>query len=160
VKIGLAKAARDLVPKLFLQEILAMHFAYLSTDEVNQASALEIAADLHVDLSILTPKDKPPDKEFDALLCDWDSWPTGGRAAFLAIAAHDPLALCAAAHGYNFTDEEAESLLYNGVIVCRILEPEVFRVLIEATPLELHQAERKHESTVRQRSSTLALTSN
>src|SRR5437660_8017785 len=125
-----------------------MHVAYLSIDEVNQAAAQEIAEALDVTLFIRTPRDKPPGKEFDGVLCDWDSWPSSGRAEFVAMSARESIASRVAAHGYNISEEESESLIYSGVLVWRVLEAEVFRRLIQATPQVVRLAYQTEEKAL------------
>jgi hypothetical protein len=112
-----------------------MRFAYLTTDEVNQALALELAADQGVIVHPLAPKDGPPDRGYDAILCDWDSWPQDGRAHLLSMAKRGSFSGRFAVHGYNFTSEEARTFLSNDVMVHRILKAEVLRLLTESLQL-------------------------
>ena len=61
-----------------------MRIAYLTTDEVNEALALEMALACDVALEPLVPKQGPPDAGYDAVLIDWDHWPPEQRAELLA----------------------------------------------------------------------------
>ena len=61
-----------------------MRCAYLTTDEVNNALALEWAATCGIVLFPLTPKEGLPGREYDAVLCDWDFWPVELRREMLA----------------------------------------------------------------------------
>jgi len=108
-----------------------MRFAYLTTDEVNQALAVEMAANCGVILCPFAPKDGSSYGTFDAVLCDWDSWPENGRSSFLSELKHGALPKRLAVHGYNLTSDEVTSLLTKGVIVYRMLKAEAFRLLSE-----------------------------
>ncbi len=108
-----------------------MQFAYLSTDEVNQALALELALECGVSLHQLAPKEGPPDRGYDAVLCDWDSWPPEGRREFLAETGGMPYRP-AAVHGYNLDEDEADILTRRGVTVYRNIQREVFLRLCRA----------------------------
>jgi hypothetical protein len=52
-----------------------MPLAYLTTDEVNEALAPELADTCGVALEPLVPEHVPPDAGYRALLIDWDLWP-------------------------------------------------------------------------------------
>jgi hypothetical protein len=104
-----------------------MRIAYLSTDEVNVHLAGAMAAACGLTLCPLAPKDPPPE-EFDALLCDGDSWPVGQQPEELA----ELHAGAVAVHGYHLEGGQAESLCRHGVAVYRRLQPKVFRFLRRA----------------------------
>jgi hypothetical protein len=111
-----------------------MLVAYLSSDEVNQALAAEMALECGLSAQLVAPKDTL-EGEYDALLCDWDSWPAEGRRQLLAgLDGHAPCRRVAV-HGYGLTEEQAETLLGRGVAVHRRLGPEVFRLLRQAARL-------------------------
>src|SRR5262249_45660612 len=97
-----------------------MRIAYLTTDEVNENQALELARRHGINLCPLTPKDGPPDGSFAAVLCDWDSWPAREATldALLAGPATRPVAL----HGYNVGPDQAKALRRRGVAVHRHLK--------------------------------------
>jgi hypothetical protein len=102
-----------------------MRIAFLTTDEVNEALALEMAQACGIDLYPLAPKDGPPDGVYDAVVCDWDSWPAELRKELLAELddlPHRPLAI----HSYNLDEKQAEILRSRGVAVYAVLRPEVF----------------------------------
>jgi hypothetical protein len=107
-----------------------MRCAYLSTDEVNQALAVAMAVECGVTLYALAPRDGPPDGSYDVVVCDWDSWPAQGRRDFLARLPFGSPTRCAVVHGYYLTDEEAATLIQNGVLVHRVLQPELFQSLV------------------------------
>jgi hypothetical protein len=109
-----------------------MRFAYLTTDEVNQSLAPEMALGRGITLDTLFPKDGPPDRGYDAVVYDWDSWPTELRQAFLAGLEKGPLYRPVAVHGYHLPEDHAEALRSRGVILSRSLQPEVFQRLRRA----------------------------
>jgi hypothetical protein len=110
-----------------------MRCAYLTTDEVNEALALEMAHACGVALDPVAPKDAPPDEGYDAVVIDWDHWP-GQRLEEFLVGLRNGLPACrVAVHGYHLEDGPAEVLRTHGVAVQRCLQPEVFRSLQEAT---------------------------
>ena len=121
-----------------------MHLAYLTIDEVNQALACDFSSELDVNLTILAPKDGPPDRAYDAVLCDWDSMPTEVRTVFFAMSACDSLPRAVAVHGYSLTTEESLELLNLGVLIYRRLTPQVIRVLNRIVDASVRQAEGHH----------------
>jgi hypothetical protein len=112
-----------------VEENRAMRIAYLTTDEVNQHLAKEMAAACRVTLCPLAPKDPPPDKEFDAVLYDWDYWPAEKRQEVLAELRAGRLPGAVAVHGYNVEEGQAEALRGHAVAVYLGLRPELFRFL-------------------------------
>jgi hypothetical protein len=110
-----------------------MRVAYLTTDEVNEALALEMAQACGVALEPLRPTQEPRDAAYDAVLIDWDFWPPEQRAEFFAALCDRPLPWRVAVHGYSLEDGLAEALHARGVDVHRRLRPEVIRLLQEAT---------------------------
>jgi hypothetical protein len=124
-----------------------MRLAYLSTDEVNLALAPEMAFACGVTTHPVWPKDAPPDGEYDALLCDWDSWPAEGRQQLLAGLGGSPPHRPVAVHGYGLTEEQTEALRDRGVAVHSTLHLEVFRLLRQAAcPSRLPAPGRRPES--------------
>jgi hypothetical protein len=116
-----------------------MRIAYLTTDEVNEALALEMAQACGVALCPLAPRDGPPDAGYDAVLCDWDFWPPERREELLAEQAGPP-SRPLAVHGYNMDEAEEKSLRSRGVAVHRGLRPEMFRLLrTRAAPTPVRQ---------------------
>jgi hypothetical protein len=109
-----------------------MRVAYLTTDEVNEESALQMAQECGITLCPLAPKDGPPGHEYDAVLYDWDSWPAERRQEALAEMLAGPLPHAVALHGYNLDDGQAETLRRHTVAVYRSLRPRLFRFLRRA----------------------------
>jgi hypothetical protein len=106
-----------------------MRCAYLSTDEVNNALALEWAAACGIELFPLAPKDGLPGREYDAVVCDWDFWPVELRRELLADLSNGPPPCPLAVHGYNLDEDTTMHLRNQGVDVQRSLQLDVFRRL-------------------------------
>jgi hypothetical protein len=140
-----------------------MRVAYLSTDEVNQALAAEMALAWGATIHPRWPRDGPPDGEYDALLYDWDSWPAAGRRQLLAGLAGGPRHRPVAVLGYNLTEDEAEALGAHSVAVHRSLHADVFRHLRQAALSVLPTGalaggeEARHEAGVQGRPSGLPI---
>jgi hypothetical protein len=109
-----------------------MRVAYLTTDEVNRELALAMAEKCGLTLCPLEPRDGPPTRDYDAILYDWDSWPTGQRQEALAAMLVGPLPHAVALHGYGLPDDQAETLRRHTVAVYRRLQPRAFRFLRRA----------------------------
>jgi hypothetical protein len=110
--------------EVFSDGSVNMVIAYLTTDEVNQTLALQIAERCGVQLFPLEPREAPPNGEFDAVLYDLDYLPQ--REAILNRLRSESFACKAAVHSYNLTEAEVKDLRANGVKVYRRLQPEVF----------------------------------
>ena len=136
-----------------------MLFAYLTTDEVNQASALEFSSKFDAILMVLAPKDGPADRDYDAFICDWDSWPADCRATLLQMSSRELLPVRGAVHGYNLTEQEEQALLSNGLLVCRALGASIFRDLCEAGRLSPERLDRVDSRLPARPSFDLTLTS-
>ncbi len=106
-----------------------MKIAYLTTDEVNEDLALQMADECGVTLYPLTFTDGPTEGRFDAVLYDWDSLPQQRREEILLEALTGSSSYPVAVHGYGLEEEEVKTLHQDGVAVFHRLEPEVFRVL-------------------------------
>jgi hypothetical protein len=106
-----------------------MRVAYLTTDEVNQELALQMAEKCGITLCLFEPRDDPPGNDYDAVLYDWDSWPAERRREALAQMLAGPLPHAVALHGHNLDDDQAEALFRHAVAVSRCLQPHVFRFL-------------------------------
>lgn len=106
-----------------------MLVAYLTTDEVNQELAVQMAEDCGVTLYLLSLHEAPPNGQFNAVLYDWDCLPLQWRREVLAelLLGRPPHSL--ALHSYSLDDKHVEALDVNGVAVFQRLEPEVFLTL-------------------------------
>lgn len=104
-----------------------MRLAYATTDEVNQALATRIAAACGAVVCRLSPGDTPPDGLFDAVLYDLDDIASEERPAFLERLCLDPPVRPTAVHGYGVTDEQANALRRNGIVVVRRLRSSLLR---------------------------------
>jgi hypothetical protein len=116
--------------------------AYVSTDEVNQALASQLAEDLGISLYLLSLHDGPPDGAFAAALYDLDYLPPERQQEVLKklLAQRPPHPV--AIHSYNLEQEQVGKLRQNGVRVSTRLEPEIFAGLLQ----EQEQYERSLES--------------
>jgi hypothetical protein len=106
-----------------------MLIAYLTTDEVNQDLALQLAAGCDAVLCPLSPGDMPWNGLFDAMIYDPDYLPPARWREVLAELLAEPSPGPVAVHGYNLDEREARALRQHGVLVHRRLEPELFRAL-------------------------------
>jgi hypothetical protein len=109
-----------------------MRVAYLTTDEVNEALALEMAQAFGMVLEPVRPMQESPDAQYDAVLIDWDFWPPEQRAEFLTRLCDGQVPWRVAVHGYCLEDGVAENLRARGVAVHRRLRPKVIRLLADA----------------------------
>jgi hypothetical protein len=123
-----------------------MRIAYLTTDEVNKDLAVRLAAQWHMTVCPLEPRDSPPDGEFDAVLYDWDHWPADRRPRAVTHASARPLRQPVALHGYGLEPDQARALRRCGVLLFARLEPRTFLELQRA----VNQARviREREETV------------
>jgi hypothetical protein len=106
-----------------------VRIAYVTTDEVNQDLALRLADDFGAELCPLSPKDPPPNGEFDAMVYDLDYLPPEGRRAILAGLLAGPRSCAVAVHSHNLREDQADALRAGGIAVSSRLEPEMFRLL-------------------------------
>jgi hypothetical protein len=109
-----------------------MRIAYLTTDEVNQELASQLAADQQAQLEVIWPRDEPPDGRFDAVIYDLDCLPPPLRQQLLTDLASGGAGRPAAVHSYALEDEQIKTLLGRGVIVRPRLRAALFRRLSAA----------------------------
>jgi hypothetical protein len=105
--------------------------AYLSTDEVNQALASQLAEGLGISLYLLSLHDGPPDWALAATLYDLDYLPRERQQEVLKelLAQRPPHPV--AIHSYNLEQEQVDKLRQNGVLVSTRLAAEIFTVLLQ-----------------------------
>jgi hypothetical protein len=103
-----------------------MFIAYLTTDETNQAVAVQLAAESGVTLHAVAPKNVVPLECFDAVLYDIDYLPDALRATILAELQAGPSLPPRAVHSFNLEEDQEAALRRNGVVVLRRLQREMF----------------------------------
>jgi hypothetical protein len=79
--------------------------AYPTTDEVNDALALRMAAESGVTLCPLALQGSAPDGDFDAVLYDWDYLPVERRQTVLENVMRAQTSDLVALHGYHLEDD-------------------------------------------------------
>jgi hypothetical protein len=105
--------------------------AYLSTDEVNQALALQLAAQLGVGLELLSLEDGPPDAAVVGMLYDLDYLPPDRKQEVLSELLAGALPCAVAVHSYNLDEDQVEQLVQNGVTVSTRLEAKILEALLQ-----------------------------
>ena len=115
-----------------------MRIAYLTTDEVNQELALQLAADQEIRLEVIWPRDEPPDGCFDAVIYDLDCLSPPQRRQLLTDLAAGRAPRPAAVHSYALEGEQIKALLGRGVIVRPRLRATLFRRLAAAVRTKLN----------------------
>jgi hypothetical protein len=111
----------------FENRSIAVLIAYLSTDEVNQDLAVQMAAACDIRLELLSPRDPPPDGQFDAFIYDLDYWPQRQEVLAELVRVRTPHAVVL--HSYNLDEDQIEVLRSKGVSVSGRLDVEVFHAL-------------------------------
>ena len=109
-----------------------MRIAYMTTDEVNRASAAQMAGEFGAFICALAPKDSPPDNQFLAVLYDLDDIERQQRAELVAQIVSRASTRPTAVHGYDITDEQAATLRRHGVAVSKRLHAGLIRSLCKA----------------------------
>jgi hypothetical protein len=109
-----------------------MLIAYLTTDEVNQYLAMQMAEECGQTLCLLSLSHASPDGEFDGAVYDWDHLPTERQQAIMAEMLTRRVPHPVAVHSYNLDDDCVEALRSKAVAVYGTLQPEVFRLLARA----------------------------
>ena len=107
--------------------------AYLTTDEVNEATVARMALAYGAIVVPFYPKDAPRSAQFDAVLYDFDCLPTErGRKLLvdlLSAPAEKPVGL----HSFNVDEEVARDLERKGINVFRRLKSDCLRRLVPRT---------------------------
>ncbi len=109
-----------------------MRVAYVTTDEVNQELATRMAEDCGATLDSLSPRDPPPDGQYEAVLYDLDFLPHDSGRAILAQLLAGPASRPVAVHSYQLATRQVTALRRRGCAVYPRLEPRVFRQLRSA----------------------------
>jgi hypothetical protein len=103
-----------------------MRIAYLTTDEVNEGLAIEMAARCGATLHPFSPADVSPNGEYDAVLCDWDFLPRSERKKILGRLIRDHHGHAVALHSYNLNRKQVRTLRRRRVAVHRRLKFSIF----------------------------------
>lgn len=106
-----------------------MRIAYLTTDEVNEDLAFQLADECGVILFPLSAHAAASDGRPDAVLYDWDSLPPDLREETLLASLANPSSCPVGVHGFSLDEEEVEALHQDGVAVFQRLGSDVFRML-------------------------------
>jgi hypothetical protein len=109
-----------------------MRIAYVNIDEVNQDLAARMAAKCGAVVCGLLPQDPAPDGQFDAVLFNLDDVPRDQRSALVEGLRQGKSGHPTAVHGFDISDEQAETLRRDGVAVSPRLHAGLLRRLCEA----------------------------
>jgi hypothetical protein len=92
---------------------------YLTTDETNACTALELAAAVGIDLEVAGPRDLPRlEREEAEVLLDWDFVPPDERSRLLNGSA----ARVVGVHGFQVSDSVASFLPLRDILVSSHLD--------------------------------------
>jgi hypothetical protein len=100
--------------------------AYLTTDEVNQDLAQNLAESCGTTLYLLTFQETPLDGTFDAVLYDWDYLPRHQRRRIQDQLLRADLPCPVAVHGYTLGEGQRKAFHLHDVAAHRRLEPGIF----------------------------------
>ena len=109
-----------------------MKIAHITTDEVNQALAVQAARPLGVTMTPLDPEELPTDVPFDAVLYDLDRVPPDRRQTLVDEIRSETTVLPLAVYGYCLSEEQAGKLRFRGVAVAQRLHAALIRTLANA----------------------------
>jgi len=103
--------------------------AYMTTDEVNEGIAQQLADAHDVTLHTFWPKDAVPNGEYDAVIYDLDHWPCEQRSQFLADLQENHRACRVAVCSSSLKTREVQALGPSRVTYFRRMGPKVFCIL-------------------------------
>jgi hypothetical protein len=104
---------------------------YLTVDQLNAATAEQLADDRGVSLEPAEPRDIPQlEKQNARIILDWDFIPPDYRDRVLASSTLRVVAI----HGFNVPDSVAAFLQRRGILSFKLLCPEMFRSLDSISP--------------------------
>jgi hypothetical protein len=109
-----------------------MRIAHITTDEVNQALAVQVARPLGAAMTPLGPGEMSTHFLFDAVLFDLDRVPPDRRAALLDEIHSETTDRPMAVYGYCLSEEQARKLRFHGVAVAQRLHAALIRTLANA----------------------------
>jgi hypothetical protein len=104
--------------------------AYLTTDEVNEATVARMALAYDAIVVPFYPKDAPRGAQFDAVLYDLDCLPADRGRKLLGDLLSAPTEKPAALHSFNVDEGLRQDLQRKGVSVFRSLRPDCLRRLM------------------------------
>jgi hypothetical protein len=110
-----------------------MLLAYLTTDEVNQRLAVEMAEECGITLDPQRFTEVPSIRRFDAVLYDWNSLVSFQQEEVLKDSLATLPSCPLAVHGYGLEEDTVESLRQDGVAVFDHLDLEAFKTLRRLT---------------------------
>jgi len=114
-----------------------MRIAYLTTDEVNEYVATELATRHGATLDQFSPSDTLPNREYDAVLCDWDFLPQPQRQSILRQLIRNHGRHAVALHSYNVKGKQVRARRRRRVSVYRRLRPSIFTRLTQSQRVHL-----------------------
>jgi len=109
-----------------------MRIAHVTTDEVNQALALQVATPLGVTVTPLGPEEMSKHVLFDAVVYDLDRVAPDRRPALLNEIRSEKTAVPMAVYGYCLSEKQAAELRFHGVAVAQRLHSALIRTLAKA----------------------------
>jgi len=109
-----------------------MRIAHITTDEVNQALAVQAARPFGAIVTPLGPEEMSTDVRFDAVLFDLDRVPPERRQTLVDEIRSETTALPMAVYGYCLSEEQAGKLRFRGVAVAQRLHAALIRTLANA----------------------------
>ena len=104
--------------------------AYLTTDEVNEATVDRMASAYDAIVVPFYPKDAPRGTQFDAMLYDLDCLPTDRSRKLLGDLLSAPSERPVALHSFNVDEGLRQELQRKGVNVFRSLKGDCLRRLV------------------------------
>jgi hypothetical protein len=109
-----------------------VRIAHVTTDEVNQALAVQVAKPLGAIVTPLGPDEISRLGQFDAVVYDLDRVPPDRRGPLLDQIRSETSAVPMAVYGYCLSEEQAGELRYHGVAVGQRLHARLIRTLANA----------------------------
>jgi hypothetical protein len=107
----------------------AVRIAYLTTDEVNGALAVQMAAECGMALDARWPRDWPPQAPLEAVVYDLDYLPPEQRQEILWQLLAEAVQIPTVVHSYQLEEHQVETLRRHGVVVERRLDVPLFQAL-------------------------------
>jgi hypothetical protein len=109
-----------------------MRFAHVTTDEVNQALAIQAARAVGAIVTAIGSAEIPAHAGFDAVLYDLDRVPLDRREMLLDEIGSDGNGVPLAVYGYCLSEAQAQKLRFRGVAVAQRFHAALMRTLAKA----------------------------